>query len=691
MSILLRDTRTGITTSTDLFGDALGLYLRENPDIVRVGLGTTANSNYYVLLNTNDVEFTQPNTSNKLIFNPYTGSLSGITTLVGNVTGNVNGNAGSASSIAIGLDNSNATRYLTFSKVTSGIGTISVDTDIFCNPSTGTLNTLKFVKTGATATNFLKANGDDSVLLSSEVTNALGYVPANSASVTGQYPIGNSIILDDFSSSFNGSTTDFSLASASVPFVPAASSANLIVSVGGIIQKPGTDFIIVQSGGFNTSTIRFTTAPASGLGCFVVALGGQGALLSDVSWSAKGDMVVASGDNVAAILGVGANNSILIADTSASVGVKWGNSISNLTITNITGTAGTITTFDSTKGTITNLGGTNLNYTGIGTIANILNTNINSSGIITASTFNSTVATGTAPLTVASSTLVSNLNSQYLNGNASTYYLAASGGTATNLILSGTLTAGGGNGSSGQVLQSTGSGLQWGSSSSFASGTTLLFYQSSAPTGWTKSTSHDNKALRVVSGTGGGSGGSSSFTSVFASRGVPLPEHNHSASASDHGGHTHDGTSGSQNANHTHSFTTNDNGGHNHDFSTNSAGSHSHSMNQYSSGSEAGGYGLYPTYAPYGGAFGDRPKVNGSASDSTNSAGDHSHSGSTTSVGSHSHGGSTAGMSNDHQHAFTTNNGGSHGHSISVNNSGTSGASMDFSVQYIDVIICSKD
>jgi hypothetical protein len=48
-------------------------------------------------------------------------------------------------------------------------------------------------------------------------------------------------------------------------------------------------------------------------------------------------------------------------------------------------------------------------------------------------------------------------------------------------------------------------------------------------------------------------------------------------------------------------------------------------------------------------------------------------------------------MSNDHQHAFTTNNGGSHGHSISVNNSGTSGASMDFSVQYIDVIICSKD
>jgi hypothetical protein len=42
-----------------------------------------------------------------------------------------------------------------------------------------------------------------------------------------------------------------------------------------------------------------------------------------------------------------------------------------------------------------------------------------------------------------------------------------------------------------------------------------VFLQSSAPTGWTKSTTHDNKTLRVVSGTGGGSGGSLSFTSAF--------------------------------------------------------------------------------------------------------------------------------------------------------------------------------
>lgn len=51
-----------------------------------------------------------------------------------------------------------------------------------------------------------------------------------------------------------------------------------------------------------------------------------------------------------------------------------------------------------------------------------------------------------------------------------------------------------------------------------------VFYQASAPVGWSQVTHHDpptnsqsinNKALRVVSGTGGGFGGLSSFTTVF--------------------------------------------------------------------------------------------------------------------------------------------------------------------------------
>jgi hypothetical protein len=51
-----------------------------------------------------------------------------------------------------------------------------------------------------------------------------------------------------------------------------------------------------------------------------------------------------------------------------------------------------------------------------------------------------------------------------------------------------------------------------------ASGVKVLYYEATAPVGWTKVTSHNDKCLRVVSGTGGGSGGSVGFTTAFTSR-----------------------------------------------------------------------------------------------------------------------------------------------------------------------------
>ena len=53
----------------------------------------------------------------------------------------------------------------------------------------------------------------------------------------------------------------------------------------------------------------------------------------------------------------------------------------------------------------------------------------------------------------------------------------------------------------------------------FPTGTKMLFVQTSAPTGWTKDTTHDNKALRIVSGTAG-TGGTVDFTAAFASQAV---------------------------------------------------------------------------------------------------------------------------------------------------------------------------
>ena len=46
-------------------------------------------------------------------------------------------------------------------------------------------------------------------------------------------------------------------------------------------------------------------------------------------------------------------------------------------------------------------------------------------------------------------------------------------------------------------------------------GSVSVFLQSDAPIGWAKSITHNDKTLRVVSDTGGGSGGSLAFTSAF--------------------------------------------------------------------------------------------------------------------------------------------------------------------------------
>lgn len=72
--------------------------------------------------------------------------------------------------------------------------------------------------------------------------------------------------------------------------------------------------------------------------------------------------------------------------------------------------------------------------------------------------------------------------------------------------------------------------------SSFPSGTRMLFQQTAAPTGWTKVTTVNDVALRVVSGSVG-SGGNAPFSAVFAGRNVDghtltvaeMPLHGHRA------------------------------------------------------------------------------------------------------------------------------------------------------------------
>lgn len=55
---------------------------------------------------------------------------------------------------------------------------------------------------------------------------------------------------------------------------------------------------------------------------------------------------------------------------------------------------------------------------------------------------------------------------------------------------------------------------------SVPSGTKTNFFQAAAPTGWTQCTSYNDYAIRIVSGTGGASGGTVNFTTAFVSQSV---------------------------------------------------------------------------------------------------------------------------------------------------------------------------
>ena len=269
------------------------------------------------------------------------------------------------------------------------------------------------------------------------------------------------------------------------------------------------------------------------------------------------------------------------------------------------------------------------------------------------------------------------------------------------------------------TFESTASGGS--QSSSIPSGTAMMFAQGSAPTGWTKSGSHNNKALRVVSGSGGGSGGSVGFTSAFTSHStsgtvsftVDESTDNETASGTvgsrtstgsvDNGGGSTTGSDGGFSK--SFSGTTdnetiyiNDVTG-NHTLTTSQMPSHSHSFirTRYATASGGGGTPGAEFGTMSSGAWSETAvQSEGSGSShyhSINLSNTHHHdfSGS-ISVGDHNHStpNHSHGLSmNSHNHSFS---GDAHNHDISFTASGTSSMnSINLSVQYVDVIICTKD
>ena len=208
----------------------------------------------------------------------------------------------------------------------------------------------------------------------------------------------------------------------------------------------------------------------------------------------------------------------------------------------------------------------------------------------------------------------------------------ASTGVFTSVNASGTIT--------GNAFSGDGSGLS--GVEPFPSGTKVVFAQAAAPTGWTQDTTNNDKALRVVSGSGGGTGGTHAFSSP------PSTSHTHTGPS-----HTHSTPSHS----HSHSLSAGA-----HTLSTTEMPSHDHSMiiaNQ-----------VYDWTGCTRVSISNSSSCQNSASwiNNTGGSGSHSHSlsGSITSGGSGTSGAGGTGAT-------------------------SSSGPTAFAPQYVNVIVCSKD
>ena len=162
--------------------------------------------------------------------------------------------------------------------------------------------------------------------------------------------------LDDISSGFNGSTTQFNLTVSSSAVSP-VSDAQVLISVGGVMQNPTNDYTV------SGSTITFTTAPSAGLTFFGVFLG-QALSLNTIQ---DGTVEFASFKTGTAGVGI------------QSAGSQIGVGITNL---NFIGTGNTFVAIGNTVNVSVNVGG--IDTTGTSYFNNITASgNLNVTGDLT--------------------------------------------------------------------------------------------------------------------------------------------------------------------------------------------------------------------------------------------------------------------------------------------------------------------
>jgi len=131
-------------------------------------------------------------------------------------------------------------------------------------------------------------------------------------------------------------------------------------------------------------------------------------------------------------------------------------------------------------------------------------------------------------------------SSGYVSGGSIVNSSIANGTISTATLTGNTITGGTIDGAViGSVTPTTATFTTFsGAWAALPAGTKMLFVQTAAPTGWTKLTTDDNKALRIVSGTAG-TGGSVAFTTAFSSQAITGTVDGHVLTAAEIPSHSH--------------------------------------------------------------------------------------------------------------------------------------------------------
>jgi hypothetical protein len=271
------------------------------------------------------------------------------------------------------------------------------------------------------------------------------------------------------------------------------------------------------------------------------------------------------GSNINNIAGAAVTGEVAFAEVANSVAVANVSGIGNVALLNRDGNASNVLYGNGVFASVAGAGGDYSNSNVVSLLSSFGSNVISTTGNVTAGnvyansgTLGASLVTGT--LTTAAQpnvTSVGTLTSAAVTGNVTAGNVYANSGTVRGSLLTGTITTAAqpnitslgtltslivlGNINASNVSANhfgSGAGLSningsnvtglvanatfattAGNVSSIPAGTKMLFAQSSAPAGWTKLTSNDDAALRVVSG-GAGSGGTVGFTTAFSATSI---------------------------------------------------------------------------------------------------------------------------------------------------------------------------